>query len=223
MQPDPEFAAMNHPQFQELLDRTFTPIGQTRWPVEQIANFYEWRWIGDEFVPPFALWMRWFGEDRLSPEQEAWFSDRRAFGHVGLMPLVHNGEQFQQLCLTVFDMAPQSKPVAMFHATRTERLASILASGLMPGRLTGVSTTNFPEAHRWIHFFPKVEDTTDQFLFQRENKKRIKPGRYTILRVASNGIDGLYCDPFSAHGFVTHSDVIHPQHITELHEVTVED
>lgn len=213
---------MTHPQFRALLDRVFLSITNESWPVQHSAKFYEWRYTPEAFIPPFAFHMRWHGGDTLTEDQEAQLRALQAFGHV--RPLTfgrQNGEQFQETHLVVFDMLPQPKPAAMYHATPTKNLDSILACGLMPGRLTQVNTTGFPETHRWVHLFEAREHATERFLLLPENKGRIPPGDYTLLQVDTAGIGALFCDPFSVHGFVVQADVIHPQFITRLEQVTV--
>ncbi|MEZ6141306.1 MAG: hypothetical protein R3B84_12115 [Zavarzinella sp.] len=219
---EPARNPMLHPQFQAILYRVFLVITNDCWPVDRSADFYEWRSTPTAFIPPFAFQTRWYGEDTLTEDQEAQLQALQAFGHLRPITIERkNGEQFQETHLVIFDMLPQPKPVLMYHTTPTKHLDSIMASGLKPGRLTKVNTTKFPETHRWIHLFEKREHATERFLLLPDNKGRIPSGNYTLLQVDTKGIDDLFCDPFSVHGFVIQSDAILPHHITVLEELIV--
>jgi hypothetical protein len=85
--------------------------------------------------------------------------------------------------------------------------------GLKPGRLTGVSTTGFPDSRRWIHLFESVYHATERWLLLSGNAARIPPGEYTVLRVDSGWTGNLCRDPYSTHGYVTTTDVIPPKYL----------
>lgn len=219
---NPVQTAMMQPEFRDLIDRVMISIIKDNWPIHHSADFYEWRSTPTAFIPPFAFQTRWYGEDTLTEDQEAQLQALQVFGYLRPITIERkNGEQFQETHLVIFDMLPQPKPVLMYHTTPTKHLDSIMASGLKPGRLTKVNTTKFPATHRWIHLFEKREHATERFLLLPDNKGRIPSGNYTLLQVDTKGIDDLFCDPFSVHGFVIQSDAILPHHITVLEELIV--
>jgi hypothetical protein len=123
------------------------------------------------------------------------------------------GARFARRVLVVFDQAPRVIPPALFHATPSHLVDSILAEGQKPSRLTEISTTNFPDAHLWIHLFEAIDHAESRWLLVPESRTKIPSGPYTVLRVQPQGVTNLLCDPCTVHGYVT-AEVIPPAHLS---------
>jgi hypothetical protein len=210
----------NTGQFLEFVGRARIELEKLSLSIESSSKFEEWRWTPDEYVPPFAFRAVFRGEG-LTNEQLS------ALRSVNLFALAHeecyqrnDGKQFSRRELVVYDMTPQPKPAVMFHATPRERVNDILRGGLRPCRLTQQSTTNFPDAERWIHLTANADDAL-KWLHNPENRKHLPTGKYTLFQVSTEEIGDLFADPYSQWGFVTEADQIAPERLKVIETVVV--
>lgn len=202
-----DWAAL-HAQTQEVIQRLYLPLVEADWPIGNQAAFWEWR-----YYPPLAFCTPWLGGE-LTQEQMQWFRDQVAYARIQEVEREHrgNGSKIKRRELIVFDQAPRSLPFLLYHATPSKLVPRILSEGLKPGRMTGVSTTNFPEAREWVHLFESIHHATERWLLLSGNEKCIQSGPYTILRVLPQGVSNLLHDTCTNHGFVT-ANVVPPTHI----------
>jgi hypothetical protein len=204
-------------QFLNFVGRSRDQLRTIGLQIESGSKFHEWRCTPDEYIAPFAFRTVLCGEG-LTEER------RRDLRSVNLFAREeqyqrNNGTLFSQRELVVYDMTPQPKPTVMLHATPSERVNDILREGLRPSRLTQKSTTNFPDAERWIHLTANVADAL-KWLNNPKNRKHLPAGEYTLLRVSTQDISDLFADPYSDFGFVTEADKI-ARDLEELETVVV--
>jgi len=161
---------------------------------------------------PYGVRVVWRDEP-LTEAQIDWFRSQRAFPHF--VP------QADKVYVEIHPMDPQPKPSNLYHATPALQVELVKLNGLIPGRITGVKTTNYPHAPRWIHLADSTEKLRLDWLLVPANQKNLAAGEYVIFRVDPAGIGDVFFDPFCDIGYVVEDDRIDPCHLTKVDSVTV--